>query len=96
MTEQDRCLPWTFFSDPTEKCRELAIQLIRGVAQSLTEVDCTLRETVRVMAERMGQLPILEESEEIRLQLFSLLIDVLLPQCELPTLQNIIDPLHRV
>lgn len=25
-------------TDPTEKCRELAIQLIRGVAEALTEV----------------------------------------------------------
>lgn len=43
-----------------------------------------------------GQLPILEESEEIRLQLFSLLIDVLLPKCEIHTLHKIIEPLHLV
>ncbi|KAG0623087.1 hypothetical protein M758_3G148000 [Ceratodon purpureus] len=83
-------------SDPTEKCRELAIQLIRGVAKALTEVDCTLKETILVMAERMGQVPVLEDSEEMRLQLLSLLNDVLLPECELLTLQNIIDPLHRI
>lgn len=82
--------------DPTEKCREVAIQLIREVAQSLTEVDFTLKEIVRVMALRMGQAPVLEDSEEIRLQLFSLLNDILLPECEISSLQTIIDPLHRV
>nr|XP_024382371.1 dynein assembly factor 5, axonemal-like isoform X10 [Physcomitrium patens] len=82
--------------DPTEKCREVAIQLIREVAQSLTEVDFTLKEIVRVMALRMGQAPVLEDSEEIRLQLFSLLNDILLPECEISSLQTIIDPLHRI
>jgi dynein assembly factor 5 len=43
-----------------------------------------------------GQVEVLENSEEIRLQLYSLLIDVLLQECELPTLQTIVDPLHRV
>lgn len=76
--------------------REVAIQLIREVAQSLTEVDFTLKEIVRVMALRMGQAPVLEDSEEIRLQLFSLLNDILLPECEISSLQTIIDPLHRV
>ncbi|XP_024357132.1 uncharacterized protein [Physcomitrium patens] len=83
-------------ADPIEKCRELSIQLIRGVAQSLIEVDWTLKETVRVMSERMGQVPVLEDSEEIRFQLLSLLIDVLLPQCELPTLKTTVDALHRI
>lgn len=46
-------------SDPSERCRELAIQLIREVAQSLTEVDCTLKKTVPVMEERMGNNQIL-------------------------------------
>lgn len=43
-----------------------------------------------------GQIPVLEDSEEIRLQLFSLLIDVLLPECSLQALQAIVDPLQRV
>lgn len=43
-----------------------------------------------------GQVPVLEDSEEIRFQLLSLLIDVLLPQCELPTLKTTVDALHRV
>lgn len=60
------------------------------------QVDFTLKEIVRVMALRMGQAPVLEDSEEIRLQLFSLLNDILLPECEISSLQTIIDPLHRV
>ncbi|XP_073391818.1 uncharacterized protein [Physcomitrium patens] len=89
MTRQDHCLQRMFY-------REVAIQLIREVAQSLTEVDFTLKEIVRVMALRMGQAPVLEDSEEIRLQLFSLLNDILLPECEISSLQTIIDPLHRI
>uniref|UniRef100_A0A7I4EC81 TOG domain-containing protein n=1 Tax=Physcomitrium patens TaxID=3218 RepID=A0A7I4EC81_PHYPA len=60
------------------------------------QVDFTLKEIVRVMALRMGQAPVLEDSEEIRLQLFSLLNDILLPECEISSLQTIIDPLHRI
>lgn len=43
-----------------------------------------------------GQFPVLEDSEELRLQLFSLLINVLLPECSVDTLHSIVDPLHRV
>ncbi|CAK9263477.1 unnamed protein product [Sphagnum jensenii] len=44
-----RCL-----SDTSEKCRELAVQLIQKVADCIPEVDVTVKQLVPVMADLMG------------------------------------------
>jgi hypothetical protein len=43
-----------------------------------------------------GQIPVLEGSEELRLQLFALLSNSLLTQCSHETLCAVVDPLQRV
>ncbi|CAM6096313.1 unnamed protein product [Calypogeia fissa] len=68
-------------SDPVEKCRELAVQLISSVAKKIPRVEQTVLHIVPVIAERMGQKPVLEESEEIRFQLVNLIAKDFLPGC---------------
>ena len=62
------------FSDPVEKCRELAIVLVTDWVNSLPEPCDLLQHVVPTLVQRLGQPDIVEPSEELRLKLVELLI----------------------
>ncbi|KAL2650888.1 hypothetical protein R1flu_019016 [Riccia fluitans] len=82
-------------SDPVEKCRELGIQLIKSVVKVLPQVERTLSHVVPLIAERMGQVPVLEESEDIRLQLVQLVTAMLSAQYPADACEAVADPLVK-
>ena len=61
------------FSDPVEKCRELAIATVSEVLQLTPEPRSLLQCVVPTLVQRLAQPEILEPSEELRLQLVQLL-----------------------
>ncbi|KAJ7555166.1 hypothetical protein O6H91_05G024700 [Diphasiastrum complanatum] len=82
--------------DRVEKCRELAVSLIDGVVKIIPKVDQTALLLLPVIADRLGQTPVPENSEEIRLQLLTLLSDSLLKRCSDATLMAVVNPLCNV
>eukprot|EP00040_Diaphanoeca_grandis_P015851 m.81391 g.81391 ORF g.81391 m.81391 type:complete len:844 (-) comp25414_c0_seq1:127-2658(-) len=55
------------FADPTEKCRELSVELITDFTQAVTSVEPMLPYIVPVITSRLGQSELIESSEEVRL-----------------------------
>lgn len=82
--------------DSVEKCRELAIHLISGVVNKISKVDQTVALVVPLIAERMGQLPLLEKSEEVRLQLINFLGNGCMTRCSGDTLKLVVGHLIQV
>ena len=61
------------FSDPVEKCREIAIKTVSEVLE-LTEEPCTLLQyIIPTLVQRLAQQEIVEPSEELRLKLVQLM-----------------------
>jgi len=61
------------FSDPVEKCRELAILTVSEVLEVTPEPSSFLQCVVPTLVQRLGQPEIMEPSEELRLQLIELM-----------------------
>ncbi|KAI8494919.1 HEAT repeat-containing protein 2 [Branchiostoma belcheri] len=57
------------FSDPVEKCRELAIQLVDAFLPAVPDPPETLPYILPTLVQRLGQKDITEPSEELRLML---------------------------
>ena len=57
------------FSDPVEKCRELAVILVAELVQALPEPSELLQHIVPTLVQRLAQPDIVEPSEELRLKL---------------------------
>lgn len=76
--------------DSVEKCRELAIHLINGVVNKISKVDQTVALVVPLIAERMGQLPLLEKSEEVRLEMINFLGSECMRRCSGDTLKLVV------
>ena len=60
------------FSDPVEKCRELAIRTVSEVLQLTQEPYSFLQFVIPTLVQRLAQPEISEPSEELRLQLIEL------------------------
>lgn len=82
--------------DSVEKCRELAIHLIDGVVNKISKVDQTVALVVPLIAERMGQLPLLEKSEEVRLEMINFLGSECMRRCSGDTLKLVVGHLIQV
>lgn len=82
--------------DSVEKCRELAIHLINGVVNKISKVDQTVALVVPLIAERMGQLPLLEKSEEVRLEMINFLGSECMRRCSGDTLKLVVGHLIQV
>ncbi|KAI8854501.1 armadillo-type protein [Chytridium lagenaria] len=63
-------------SDPVEKCREIAIKIIAGFTHAVEDIIPFLPYTIPAYSSRLGELEIVEPSEEIRLQLLISLISM--------------------
>ncbi|XP_033749456.1 dynein assembly factor 5, axonemal-like [Pecten maximus] len=64
------------FSDPVEKCRELAILLVKDFLKVITDPQENLPYIMPILVQRLGQQDIVETSEELRLELTGLLLDI--------------------
>jgi dynein assembly factor 5, axonemal len=60
------------FSDPVEKCRELAINTVTDLVRTSSEPSELLQFVVPSLVQRLGQPDIVESSEELRLKLVEL------------------------
>jgi dynein assembly factor 5, axonemal len=60
------------FSDPVEKCRELAIVTVTELVRTISEPSELLQYVVPSLVQRLGQPEIVESSEELRLKLVEL------------------------
>ncbi|KAI8904408.1 armadillo-type protein [Gorgonomyces haynaldii] len=60
-------------SDPVEKCRELSIAILQHFIQSLEQPQPMLVYLVPVFVQQLGQLEMVEPSEEMRLQILKTL-----------------------
>ncbi|XP_002970051.2 dynein assembly factor 5, axonemal isoform X2 [Selaginella moellendorffii] len=81
--------------DPVERCREAAVNMISRVVKLLAEVEQTTFLMVPAIAERTGQLPVLEHSEEIRLSLINLL-NAIICQCSVESVREFSEHITRV
>ena len=61
------------FADPTEKARELSIELVTEISKTVTTVIPMLPYVVSAIVTRIGAADVEEESEEVRLLLVTLL-----------------------
>ncbi|XP_069124070.1 dynein axonemal assembly factor 5-like [Argopecten irradians] len=94
------------FSDPVEKCRELAIHLVKDFLQTITEPQENLPYIIPILVQRLGQQDIIEPSEELRLDLTGLLLNIVefsgkkmaayLDDCIKILTKTIIDPYPEV
>lgn len=64
------------FSDPTEKCRELSVQMVSEFAKQVTDLWSFLPYIIPTVVQRLGQPEIVESCEELRLYLVELLCSV--------------------
>ncbi|KAH9305027.1 hypothetical protein KI387_009431, partial [Taxus chinensis] len=83
-------------NDCVEKCRELAIYLINGVASRIPKVDQTVALVIPLITQRMGQLPLIESSEEIRLQMINFISSGCMKRCSEDTLKRVARDLPQV
>lgn len=60
-------------SDPVEKCREVALELLLAAASQVPDVPALLPSLVPALVLRMGLLPVAEPTEEVRLSIARLL-----------------------
>ena len=66
-------------SDPVEKCRELSLSILKasfGIASTALRHEVIVR-IVRCLCDRIGEVPFLESSEELRLQVIELIMMIL-------------------
>ena len=80
-------------SDPVEKCRELSLSLLKacfGIASASLSGEVVLR-VVRCLCERVGEVPFLEPTEELRLQVLELVALVLAHPASAATTPQIAD-----
>ena len=61
------------FSDPVEKCRELAIITVSEMLESTQEPSSLLQCVIPTLVQRLAQPTIVEPSEELRLKLVELM-----------------------
>ncbi|KAL3876674.1 hypothetical protein ACJMK2_034478 [Sinanodonta woodiana] len=64
------------FSDPVEKCRELSVQIIREFLKVVPDPVDSLPYIMPLITQRLGQQDITEPSEEVRLELVELLVEI--------------------
>ncbi|KAJ3414190.1 HEAT repeat-containing protein 2 [Chytridiales sp. JEL 0842] len=64
------------FSDPVEKCRELAVTTIAGFTPLVHDLIPSLPFTIPVFSARLANLEIIEPSEEIRLLLLTSFVSI--------------------
>lgn len=64
------------YADKFESCRCLAVEIISSLLKTLPENDFYVEVIVPVIARRVGQKEIIEESEELRLQLVQQLLQI--------------------
>ncbi|KAK3735234.1 hypothetical protein QZH41_008428, partial [Actinostola sp. cb2023] len=65
------------FSDPTEKCRELAVQIVTEFYKRVVDMTVFLPYIIPTITQRLGQPEIVETSEELRLVLMENLLSVI-------------------
>jgi dynein assembly factor 5 len=63
-------------SDPVERCRNLAIEIMAGHCELVDNVDTFLPYIIPVAVSRLGGVEISEPSEEVRLQLVQFITQV--------------------
>lgn len=68
-------------ADPVEKCREGAILLLRSAAEQLPDPAAILPSLIPAVVERMGDTPVVEPSEELRLGLIDLIGGPVITRC---------------
>lgn len=64
------------YADKFESCRCLAVEIISSLLQTLPDNDFYVEIIVPVIARRVGQKEIIEDSEELRLQLIQQLLQI--------------------
>ncbi|XP_074630792.1 dynein axonemal assembly factor 5-like [Acropora palmata] len=64
------------FADPTEKCRELSVQLVSEFAKQVTDLSQFLPYIIPTIVQRLGQPELVEPCEELRLYTVELLYSV--------------------
>ena len=83
--------------DPKDTCREIALSTLVIVSGDKTLNDATfLKETTRVLTQRMGKKPFLEDSEELRLLLLKLLNNLLSSSSCQGVVSQLLDDLRTV
>lgn len=65
------------YADKFESCRCLAVEIISSLLETLPDNDFYVEIIVPVIARRVGQKEIIEESEELRLQLVQQLLQII-------------------
>lgn len=60
-------------ADPTEKCRELAVEIFLAAVQVVPDLDALLPTLLPALVRRVGTSPVAESTEEIRLQIMRML-----------------------
>lgn len=65
------------YGDKFESCRCLAVEIMSSLLQTLPDNDFYVEAIVPVIARRVGQKEIIEESEELRLQLVQQLLQII-------------------
>lgn len=68
-------------ADPVEKCREGALALLTNAAKRLPEPAAMLSSLMPVLVARMGDIPVVEPSEELRLGLIDLIAGPVITRC---------------
>lgn len=68
-------------ADPVEKCREGAIMLLHNAAEQLPEPAVMLSALIPAIVARMGDVPVIEASEELRLALIDLVGGPVVVRC---------------
>lgn len=94
------------FSDPSEKCREISINIIAYFLKTLDKNDYYLTYIFPTLTARLGDIVIIEESEEIRLELVKLTHEIIqlysgkiLPffdSCTKILTKTVLDPYNKI
>ncbi|KAH7292366.1 hypothetical protein KP509_29G064800 [Ceratopteris richardii] len=82
-------------SDNAESCRELAVQLLVFGIQNSIVVEQTMALCLSPLIERIGNLPMKEDSEEVRLLLIQLVKSLVL-SCSLEMLSTNLEPIVQI
>ena len=65
------------FSDPVEKCREVALDILKSFHSQVSSPEDYLPYVIPVLVQRLGQQDLVEPSEELRLQMVEFLLQIL-------------------
>ena len=74
-------------ADPVEKCREGALSIISNAAKQLPDPTAMLPTLMPAIVARMGDTPVVEPSEELRLGLIDLVAGPVITRCGAELLQ---------